>query len=136
MQLSELKAMGAFVSIAPVKKTVEIERPELDAEQNPTGEIIKDTLDVFIRKGSAADAIQMANAGDEDQVFVAIFRSVCNEDGSPLFESVDQAKSLATWLAFPLMNAITEVNSGPKSSRRKTNGASKPASLTASPKQS
>ena len=135
MQLSELKAMGAFVPVAPVKKTFEVERPVLDDDGNPTGETVKSSMDAFIRKGSAADAIKMANAGDDDQVFVAIFNAVCNEDGSPLFESVDQAKTLATWLAYPLMNAITEVNQGPKASRRKTNGASKQASPTASPKQ-
>jgi hypothetical protein len=145
MKLSELQAAGAFVSAKPIKREIKVKRPDLKPKEewaDPdvaefTGETIDDSLTAYIRRGAAIDAIEMMRAEERDQPFVAIHRSVCHEDGRPVFDSLEQASSLALWLAMPLFEAITEVaNAGPKSSRRKTSSGSKPASLTASQKQS
>lgn len=147
MDLNQLEAMGAFVAIKPVKKVLNVEHPEykprdqwLDQSVPEfTGEVVTSELTVFIRKGMAYDAIEMSEAErGSDRAMTAIFRAVCADaSGNPYFKSAEDVRErLPGWASWPIMQAITEVNSGPKSSRRKTNGASKPASLTASPKQS
>lgn len=145
MDLKQLQAMGAFVSQAPIKRTVTIKKPvESGRDQwadadipEYTGDTEELQIDVFIRRAAAIDAIEMMRAEERKQPFVSIFRSVVNADGSPMFESLEQAESLALWLAMPLFDAILEVaGKSPKASRRRTNGGSKPASPTASPKQS
>lgn len=137
MNLSaELQAMGAFVPTKPIKRDVKIKKPiqkpeaEWADKEVPefTGEHEDATLTAYIRRGAAIDAIEMMRAQERDQPFVAIFRSVVNQDGTPVFESLDQASRLAPWIAFPLFTAITEVaGTAPKGSRRKTNGGSKQA---------
>lgn len=145
MKLSDLQEMGAFVSTKLIQREVKFQRPIQKPEsewEHPdvpefTGEIADESVTVWIRRGTAADAIEMMQAQRREQPFVAIFRSVCNKDGTPLFESIEQAESLQLWLAMPLFEAITEVaGNGPKASRRRTSSGSKPASPTASRKQS
>lgn len=142
--LQELQALGAFVSATPIKREIQIKRPLLKPEaewkdpQIPefSGEHEDASITVFIRRGAAIDAIEMMRAEERRQPFVVIFRAVVNKDGTPMFESLEQAESLALWLAMPLFDAITEVaGNGPKASRRKTSGGSKRASPTASQKQ-
>jgi len=145
MQLNDLKAIGAFVPSKLIERTVKFQRPVQRPEsewEHPdipelTGEVADESVTVWIRRGSAADAIEMMQAQRREQPFVAIFRSICHKDGTQVFESVEQAESLQLWLAMPLFEAITEVaGKSPKASRRRTSFGSKPASPTASPKQS
>lgn len=135
MDLQQLQSLGAFAPTRPVKKTIEVEKPvttpseSWDDPNTPefTGEVEKVTLDAFIRYGSSADDIEIARADERDQPFVAIFRFVVNEDGTPVFGSVEQASQLRSWLTLPLFAAIAEVRGGggPKRSKRKTNSGSK-----------
>lgn len=144
MQLSEqFKAIGAFVSSTLIERTVKFKRPvqrpqeEWEHQEIPeyTGDVVDESVQVWIRRGSAADALEMMQAENRERPFVAIFRAICNKDGSPVFDSLEKAESLQLWLALPLFEAITEVaGKGPKASRRRTNGGSKPASPTASQK--
>lgn len=98
--------------------------------------MIEDTVTVYIRRGSAADAIELMQATRREQPFVAIYNSIRNEDGSRVFDSVEHAETLQLWLAMPMFEAITEVaGKGPKASRRRTSSGSKQASPTASRKQ-
>jgi hypothetical protein len=145
MQINDLKAIGAFVPSKLIERTVKFQRPIQKPEsewEHPdipefTGEIADESVTVWIRRGTAADAIELMQAERREQPFVAIFRSVCHKDGTSVFESVEQAESLQLWLAMPLFEAITEVaGKTPKASRRRTSSGSKPASPTASPKQS
>lgn len=155
MKLSDLTAMGAFVPAKLTKKELTIRRPkpkpaaEWTVKNKPefTDEWIDDKVTVHLREGMAADKLEMIQASERERAFVAILRSVCNPDGTPMFESIEQimggaidpetnepTPALADWLVFPLFKAITEVaGHGPKASRRATNGGSKPASPTASP---
>ena len=145
MKLSDLQEMGAFVSTKLIQREVKFQRPELKPASEwtdpdipeMTGEVLNESMTVWIRRGSAADAIELMQAARREQPFVAIYRSVCNKDGSPVFESIEQAESLQLWLAMPLFEAITEVaGNGPKASRRRTSSGLKQASPTASRKRS
>lgn len=137
MDLKQLQALGAFVPTKPIKRTITVQIPRRTVESTWTDPEIPEyeegtderTIDVYVRKGSSADAIEMANAVSRSQPFVAIFRGVCNEDGSPVFESLEQAEQLETWIAVPLFEAISEVSGKrPKASAPKTNGgASSPS---------
>ena len=140
MDLKKLQAMGAFVPTKPVKKEIPIKRPVLlpkeewaDPEiEEESGEVTDDSLTVYIRRGSSADDIEMSRASEREQPFVAVYRFVCDEKGQPVFESVEQAMSLKTWLVMPLFGAIAEVRGNvPKHSRRRTSSGSKSPSPSA-----
>lgn len=131
MNLAELQAMGAFVPTKPVKREVKVKQPLLRAAEEwsdadvpeYSGEHSDATITTYIRRGAAIDAIEMMKAEERLQPFVAIHRSIVNEDGSPLFLSIEQASQLALWVAIPLFEAITEVaGSAPKALRRKRSG--------------
>ena len=131
MKLADLQAMGAMAPDKLIKREVKIERPVLlpkeqwadpDVEEE-SGDYESDTLTVYIRQGSAADAIEMMGAARREQPFVVIHRAICHEDGTPVFESLEQAMRLKLWLAFPLFDAIKEVApKAPKASRKKRSG--------------
>jgi hypothetical protein len=123
MKLADLQAMGAFAPDELVKRDVAIKRPILDDAGAETGDYADESLTVHIRRGAAADAIEIMRAEAREQPFVAIYRSICQPDGTPVFESVEQAMRLQLWLAMPLFEAITEVApKRPKASRKRTNG--------------
>lgn len=131
MKLSELQAMGAFAPEKLVKREIKFKRPEYLPESEwadpdvpeQTGEFIEDTVTVYIRRGSAADAIELVRAPEREQPFLAIHRAIVHADGKPVFESVEQAMSLQLWLAMPLFEAISEVAPKvPKALRRKKSG--------------
>ena len=100
MQLNDLKAIGAFVPSKLIERTVKFQRPVQRPEsewEHPdipelTGELADESVTVWIRRGSAADAIEMMQAQRREQPFVAIFRSICHKDGTQVFDSVEQAK--------------------------------------------
>lgn len=154
MNLKELRAKGAFVPIRPVRKEVPINRPILKPESewaDPkipefTGDSEPDTVTVYIHRGYAADSLEMLTASPRERPFVAILRCVMDKDGRPVFNSLselmgdptlgaDDPGALADWLVYPLYMAISEVaKDAPKVFQAKTNGGSKRASRTASPK--
>lgn len=119
MDIKQLHELGAFVSARPIKRTIEVNRPLTkpadewaDAEiPEFTGETEACTMDVFIKRLSSADEIAVAGAAPDDRTFVLIHRLVTNQAGLPLFESIDQTKTLASWLLVPLVKKIDEVTS-------------------------
>ena len=134
MDLKQLQAMGAFVPQKLHKREIEVTRPvPLPAAEwaDPdipeySGESVKEKMTTYIRMGSSADDIEMSRATEREQPFVAVYRFICDEKGTQVFESVEQAMTLQTWLVIPLFNAIAEVRGGrPKASRRKTSSGSK-----------
>lgn len=114
MNLNDLQAMGAFASSKPVLKTITLRQPVLKPEKewdDPdvaefTGEDEEVTMDVLFKPFSSADEIQIARASDEDKGYVAIQRSVLNDDGTLLFQSLDEVKLLNTWMLVPLIKAV------------------------------
>ena len=134
MDLQQLKDIGAFTIEKPIKKVVKVERPlttpqtEWDNPDIPeySGEVSHDEITTYIRMGSSADDIEIARADERDQPFIAIFRFVCKEDGTPVFESAEQAARLKSWLVLPLFAAIAEVRGTlPKKTKHKTSSGSK-----------
>lgn len=133
MDLRQLQALGAFVSRDLHKRTITFTyRPMKPRESwadpaEPEFEdaLKTDTAEVYIRRRNSADFYEMVKADERDKVFVVIFRCVCNPDGSPLFESVEQASNLAEWMTVPLIAAVNEVNNYQpgKSKPRTSSGA-------------
>lgn len=137
MNLQQLQSMGALAPRKLTRREVAINRPVPKPETewaDPevpefTDETVPDTVTVFIRKGSAADAIEFVRADERSQPFVALLRFICNEDGSPVFPDLETAMRVHTWLALPLMEAAREVQGTlPNASTPRTNsGASSPS---------
>lgn len=117
MDLQELQAMGAFVSNRLVKRVVAFKRPvpvdeALWAEPDVpefTGEFEDVTMDVFIKRPSSADDLVILRAGRESQAHAAVLCRIVNEDGSRVFESMEQVQQLAGWMFLPLVNVLHEV---------------------------
>lgn len=137
MDLKQLQAMGAMTPNKVVARQVKIKRPVLrprDEWADPdlsetTGELIDDSITIHIRRGSAADALELAQASKREQPFVAIQRFICTPTGEPVFPDLETAMQIETWLALPLFDAITEARgASPKTSRRRTSsGANSPS---------
>lgn len=140
MDLSTLKAMGAVEHRPLVPKNIVVKYPvpndpatwaDPEVPEYPEKPEFKEsTIAAHIRKRSSADFIELTSAPNREKPFVAIFRCVCNPDGSQLFETMDQVLGLKEWLWIPLMTAVNEVNQfGPKNSRPRTNsGMNSPSS--------
>lgn len=131
ISLTDLKA-SAFVG-APVLKTVTFVR---DGEEFET--------DVYIRRLSYQSAVNdsKAYAANAD-AFVAgrIAACVLNEDGTPLFDSVDQIMGKGEYvesgaldpdLTYALFNAVDEVNKVGKSNSTPTTNSGASLSSTES----
>lgn len=141
MDLKQLQVLGAIVPRTMFKKEIPVKRPELkpqtewadQSEPEETGKIIDDSLTTWIRKRSSADFLEMIQAKDQDKAHIAVLRCVCHEDGSEVFESLQQCKQLKEWLFIPLMVAVNEVNQfGLKNLTPKTSsGTSLPSSSAA-----
>lgn len=143
MDLKQLQAMGAIEHRPLVPKKIPVKYPVPNdpatwadpevAEYPDTPEFKDGIFDTHIRKRSSADFIELTSAPNREKPFVAIFRCVCNPDGSQLFETMDQVLGLKEWLWIPLMTAVNEVNQfGPKNSRPRTNsGMNSPSSSAA-----
>lgn len=135
MSLNDLQALGAFVPIKPVKRTIECERPimtpqeEWESPDVPefTGETERVSIDVYLKRMSSADEVAIAQAPADMQPFVMVFRLVRNPDGSPLFESVDQVASMASWVLAPIVSEIEKITGTrpKKPSTRATHSGSK-----------
>lgn len=119
MDLKQLHALGAFVSARPIKRTIEVNRPLTKPESDwadphipeYTGEVEASSIDVYIKRLSSADEIAVASALPDDRTFVLVHRLVTDEAGVPVFDSVEQTKTLASWLLVPLVEKIDEVAS-------------------------
>ncbi len=143
MDLSTLKAMGAVEHRPLVPKNIVVKYPvpndpaswvDPEVPEYPEKPEFKEsTIAAHIRKRSSADFIELTSAPNREKPFVAIFRCVCNPDGSQMFETLDQVLGLKEWLWIPLMTAVNEVNQfGPKNSRPRTNsGMNSPSSSAA-----
>ena len=141
MSLKDLQALGAFVPTKPFKRSIECDKPVLAPEgewESPdvpefTGETERVSIDVYFKRMSSADEVAIAQAPADLQPFVMVFRLVRNEDGSPLFESVDQAASMASWVLAPIVSEIEKIaGSRPKKpSTRPTHSGSKSRSGSA-----
>lgn len=131
MDLKQLAALGAFVPTKLFKREVAIKRPETKAQgewADPdvpefTGKIVDDTVTVWIRKRSSADFMEIRQAKNRDKFHLAVQLCVCNEDGTPVFETLEQAEKLQEWLFVPLAAEVHDVNGeGPKNSQPRTSG--------------
>lgn len=130
MDLKQLQAIGAIVPRTLFKREIEFDYQELKPAEEwadpevpeKTGKTIHGKMETYIRRGSAADAIEVANASERERPFVAIFRSVCDEKGEPVFPTIEDAMQLAAWIVVPLFKAITAVSGdSPKNSLPRTN---------------
>lgn len=119
MDYQELKALGGIVSQALVKKEIQFRYhaplPE-DQWADPAmpefaDEATDATATIYIRKRTSRDFLDVVRAPESQQAFINLFRCVCNEDGTPLFPSVEDAGHLAEWLLVPMLTAVNEVNS-------------------------
>lgn len=119
MDLKQLQAIGGFVPRSLVKKEIPITRPALlppeewgDPDVPERGEgVVNETLTTFIRRRSSADFLEIIEASSHaDKMLIAVQLSVCDEEGRPVFSTLDQVRQLAPWLSIPLINAVNEVN--------------------------
>jgi hypothetical protein len=140
MDLKQLQAMGAIVPRKLIDREVKFKRPvpaDPSTWEDPevpefTDEIVEETVTVHLRKLSSADSIEVLRADDRERPFIGIHRGVCNADGTPLFESLEQAMQLQLWMAVPLFEAVQEVAGiAPKASARKTSSGAKSRSASA-----
>jgi len=140
MDLKQLTSLGAIVPRTLFKKEVPLKRPGLKpaeewADPNEpefSGEVLDDSVTVWIRKRSSADFLEMLQAPTRDKAHIAILRCVCNEAGAEVFESLEQCKQLREWLFLPLMVAVNEVNEfGLKNSPPKTSSGTNSRSPSA-----
>ena len=119
MDFKQMQAMGGIVSQALVPKDIRFtyhpRKPEAEwaDPQIPEHEeqAVTETGRIFVRKRSSRDFLDIVKAPEAEQPFLALFRCVCNEDGTPLFPSVEDAGQLAEWLMVPMIAAVNEVNS-------------------------
>lgn len=140
MDLKQLQAAGAFVPRTLFKREIPIKRPEMKPEgewADPevpeyTGELLDDTVTAFIRKRSSADFMEIRQAKNRDKWHLSVLLCVCHEDGTPVFDSLEQAEQLQEWLFVPLAAAVLEVNGeGAKNFQPRTNGGASSRSASA-----
>lgn len=138
MNINDLKAMGAFVSTKPIKRVIDVEIP-VPVDQSEwadpdipefTDEVTKETIDVYFKPVNSSDQIAIAKAVQDDQLFTMVYRLVTKPDGSPLFDSLEQTKTLSDWLAFPLMQAIEDLAPKKSNATQRTSSGSNSASLS------
>lgn len=128
---NQMQTWGAFMPSTIKRKTITIRRPvakpEADWADPDTPEFTEDKVeeawDIFVRRGTSADGLEIMRAGERERPFLAVYRCVCNEDGSPFFESLGQAEQAALWLIMPMFQAVAdEVIPGKKQQARATSG--------------
>jgi hypothetical protein len=99
-----------------VKKTLEVDAPVMKPESEwadpevpeATGEYEPATIDVYFKRISSADQLAFARAKQEDHSHLIIYTVVVHPDGQQMFESLEQVKTLASWIMFPLIMAVEE----------------------------
>lgn len=142
MDFKKLQAMGAFVPQTLTKITIPLRAPVLKPESewdDPgepvlTGEFTDTTMEVWIRKRSSADFLEMVNAPDREKAHIAVLRCVCNEDGTEVFPDLEACKQMREWLFIPLFHAVNKVNEfGIKNSKPRTSSGASSRSFSAAP---
>lgn len=143
MDIKQLQSMGAMVPKTLFKREVEIKRPvalpqeEWEDPEVPefTDEVVTESMTTYIRKRNSADFMEIVGASNVDKVHVMVLRCICDEEGNPVFENVEQVKQLQEWLFVPLFTAVNEVNevSAKNSQPRTKSGASLPSPSAAAP---
>jgi len=130
MDLNQLRAIGAIKDRSLVKKTITCGHfPFLPEEDwaNPnipeySTDKVEHTFDVFIRKRSSADSLEVFRTENRHQAHVFVMRCVLSEKGEQVFPTLEDVESLEEWLFLPLLTAVREVNQlNPKPSPPKTN---------------
>lgn len=129
MDLKQLEAMGAFKDRSLVTRTITVRRfPILpEGEWDEPGipkfaqEEVEDTFDIFIKKRSSADSIELSRADPRLLCHYDVFRCVVDEKGEQIFPTIEHVLALEEWMLIPLFNKVFEVNPrGPKSSPPRT----------------
>lgn len=115
MNLNDLKAAGAFVEAAPVKKTIQWNRGQLDAKNKP----MIDEFTVLVKRQSFAVVEQLYTpaAGEDEAALAKRSRnakliSECVLLGEKGDEQIpyEDALNLEPNLAFALLKVVHEVN--------------------------
>lgn len=106
MNLAELKAKGACVDIAPVRRTIRW------THTGENGEEITDTFDVWVRRLSfgLVDRLSKTDESDRSRNAELIAASIRLGDHAEEAMPYDVAFSLHTSLAIELVRAVGEVN--------------------------
>jgi hypothetical protein len=106
MNLAELKAKGACVDIAPVRRTITWKHTGDDGEE------ITDTFDVWVRRLSfgLVDRLSKTDETDRSRNAELIAASIRLGDHAEESMPYDVAFSLHTSLAIELVRAVGEVN--------------------------
>lgn len=147
MDLKQLQAMGGISARSIVKREVPIIHPPLrpaeewadpntpeSDDQAPKEKWTKAVMEVHVRKRSAADFYELLSADDRNKPLIVILRCICNSDGTPVFDSLEQVDQLKEWLWMPLAVVANEVNKlDPKHSQPKTSSGTKSRSSSAAP---
>lgn len=129
MDLSALRAMGALKDRALVQRTVTVKHlPLLPESEWPDpavpaygSEEVGHSFDIYVRKLSSADSMEMSRIEPRLLGHYLVMRCVLNDRGEQVFPAIEDALALEEWMLFPLFDAASSVNpTGPKSSPPKT----------------
>lgn len=133
MDLIKLQTMGALVPLTIFKREIEVtyrpfkSKDQWDSEDTPEyeAEAVTEKMTVHVRKRTSADMLDVGSAEGADRALLTILRCVCQSDGKPVFEDIEQVRRLEPWLSIPLMNVVAEVNryDAKKSQPRTSSGA-------------
>src|SRR5690606_8878595 len=88
----------------PFEKWADPKTPEF------TGEEEEASIDVWVKRMSSADEIAILKAPEEERFAVKILRQARKQDGTPVFESIEQVQSLQGWMFWPLFQALKEAS--------------------------
>lgn len=123
--LDDLKAMGLVSQRPLIRRDIEVEyyppkpveewaNPEIEERED---ELAKATVTVYLKKYRVGDIVAMSQIEpEEDRVYFAIHRSVCDESGAPLFPTLQDAKMIGDELLYPIVSAISDLNGTKKKS--------------------
>lgn len=137
MDLIKLQSMGALVPLTIFKREIDVTyqpfkpKDQWESEDTPEyeDEAVTEKMTVHVRKRNSADMLDVGNAEGADRALMTILRCVCQPDGKPVFEDIEQVRRLEPWLSIPLMNVVSEVNryDAKKSTARPSSGVRSPS---------
>jgi hypothetical protein len=136
--LTQLSSMGLVESNPLVKREIPIKyfplKPESEWSELGVPEredaSVEATVTVYLRRFRASDSIAIRGAGEDDQAYMAVHRSVFTEDGKRLFPTIDDAFGLKLEMFHPLLQAINKLNGvaiKKKSKSKTSSGATSPS---------
>lgn len=132
--LTQLAAMGLVESNPLVKREIPIQyfalKPESEWSEPGVPEREEEaseaTVTVYLRRFRASDSIAIRGAGEDDQAYMAVHRSVFTEGGKRLFPTLEDAFGLKLEMFHPLLQEINKLNGvalKKKSSQKKNSGS-------------